>query len=896
MELQFTLNGTPAVVAYETETNLLELLRRRLGLTAAKDGCGEGQCGACTVLLDGRPVRACITPLSRVAGRTVTTLEGLRGPVLDAIRDGFTATGAVQCGFCTPGMAVAAAALLAKEPNPEPAAVRKALHGHICRCTGYVKIVDGVLYAGGLLRGEEVADRFPSLPGGSASERRSGEPVRSQDQGGIRASVVRPDAADKVTGEALYVDDMTVPGMLHAAVLRTPYPRALIHRIDTAAARALPGVHAVVTAADIPGERYLGLILEDWPAFMAEGEESHYVGDGLAAVAAETPALAAAALRLIVVDAAELDCVTNPHAALKPDAPVIHPGGNLLARDVVRRGDVDDALARAAHVITSTYTTPMVEHAFMEPESALAVPEAGGGLTIYASNQSVFKDQQQIAAMLGLPKERIRVVARNVGGAFGGKEDLSVQHHAALLAHVTGRPVKLTLARAESLLVHPKRHAMAMTFTTACDAEGRLVALRAEIIGDKGAYASVGGPVMQRAAVHATGPYYVPAVDVAALGVYTNNPPGGAFRGFGVNQVAFAMEAQMDQLAERVGISPWEIRWRNALDEGEEFATGQRMAPGIGFKETLLAVREAYEGHPRAGIACAVKNVGTGVGTEDIGRARIRVEHGRVAVYCGAVCLGQGLEVTLLQIVSRELSLPWDRIDVTLADTASCPDSGVTTASRQTVFSGEAARLAAAKLRADLATGLTLGDLDGQEYHGEFWPRTDPLGQGGPHPTTHLNYSFATQVVHLDENGRLERVIAAHDVGVAINPMSLTGQIEGAVAMGLGYALTEEFPVVDGRPVKTTFQSLGLLRAGQVPPIDVILIEKGKDSPAFGAKGIGEIACIPTAAAVAAAYYRWDGRRRFALPLAATPYRRRSPGATEAPERAEEDERRPAHG
>jgi len=481
MDVSFTLNGTHTTVTAAPETTLLGLLRGSLGLVAAKHGCDEGQCGACTVLVDGKPIRACITPVAKVVGRTVTTLEGLQDPMLGAITEGFAAAGSAQCGYCTPGIVMATAHLLEHEPEPEAEAVRKALHGHICRCTGYVKIVDGVLQASRLLQGE-------TLAGVEAT-------------GGVRAGMVRPDAADRITGKAPYVDDMQVPGMLHAAVLRTPYPRALIRHIDVSRAQALPGVHAVVTAADVPGERFLGLIVHDWPAFIAEGEESRYVGDALAAVAAESPALAAQALRLIAVDAVQLPPVTSPRAALAPGAPPIHPGGNLLTQRTVRKGDVDAALGQAAHVVTNTYTTPFVEHAFMEPESALAVPEADG-ITIYASNQSVFKDQKQVAQMLAVPPERIRVIARNVGGAFGGKEDLSVQHHAALLTHVSRRPVKLTLSRAESLLVHPKRHAMELAYTTACDADGRLLAVRAEIIGDKGAYASVGGPVMERAAVH----------------------------------------------------------------------------------------------------------------------------------------------------------------------------------------------------------------------------------------------------------------------------------------------------------------------------------------------------------------------------------------------------------
>ncbi len=863
-ETTFTLNGQPVTVDHPEEATLLEVLRDRLGLTGTKNGCDEGQCGSCTVIMDGRVARACLIKMPRVSGTAVTTVEGLDAAEQQVMVRAFGETGAVQCGFCTPGIVMATKVLLDHNPQPTREEAAAAIQGNVCRCTGYTKILDGIDRASALRRGEEPRPYRP----------------QAGPLGLVGAPLVRPDAADKVLGGAKYAGDMTAPGMLTGAVLRSRYPRARVLAIDTARAKALPGVEAVLTAADIPGRRFHGLIDHDWPVLVAVGEETRYVGDAVALVVAADPRTANQALDAITVEYEVLAPLTSPTAALAEGAPQLHPHapGNLLAEHRIDRGDTQSALARCAHTVTHTYTTPFIEHAFLEPEAALAVP-ADGGLTVYCSDQSVFHSRDAIAAMLNLPPEKVRVLSQMMGGGFGGKEDLNCQHYAALLAWHTRRPVRITLTRKESLLVHPKRHAFEVTMTTGCDAEGRLLALEAEIIGDSGAYASVGTAVMQRGCVHASGPYAIENVKVRARGVYTNNVPAGAFRGFGVNQVAFACETNLDLLAEKVGISPWEIRWRNAVDAGMPVSTGQIMPKGTGFRDTLLAVRAIYEQHPRAGIACAIKNTGIGCGLPDAGRVRLQVNGGRITIFCGGVCMGQGLESALRQITAQCLGLPVDRFDVVLADTDTCPDSGVTTASRMTVFGGEAARLAARKL---LSTALALGkplpmalaDLEGQSFLGEFLPVTDPLTSDKPNPTTHVNYGFATQVVCLDERGKVERVVAAHDVGKAINRMNLEGQIEGAVAMGLGYAFTEEYALEGGYPLNTTFVSLGLWRAREMPQVDVILIEKGMDSPAFGAKGIGEIASIPTAPAAAAAYRRLDGRLRLSLPLADTAYRR----------------------
>ena len=845
---QFTVNGQ--MITTEEDENLLEYLRETLRLTSMKNGCGEGACGACMVLINGLAMRACLQTLARVDGKTVLTVEGLSEREKQVYTWAFAEAGAVQCGFCTPGMVISAKALLDKDPEPSPARIKEALRGNICRCTGYVKIEKAILMAAGALRGETVV---PAAAGCGVGERAS-----------------RIDAAEKILGTGEYVDDMKVPGMLYAAVLRTPLARARILSIDVEAARSLEGVTAVMTAADIPGERLWGHLKHDWPAMIAIGEETRYIGDSLAIVAARTKKIARKAVEMIRLEYEELPPILSPQAAMAADAPPLHPGGNILSKVDFSRGDAQAAIQTAAHVVTRSYQTPPTEHAFLEPESALAVPDETGKITVYIASQSVFDDHHGIAAILGLPANQVRVVSKLVGGAFGGKEDLSVQHHAALLAQKTGKPVKLTLTRQESIRVHPKRHAMELTLTTACDEAGKLVAMKARIVADTGAYASLGGPVVQRACTHVSGPYSIPNIEISGVAVYTNNPPAGAFRGFGVPQSNFASEMNLNLLADLTGLSPWEIRFRNALEPGAVMATGQIADASTAIKETLLAVKEEYETAKVAGIACAMKNTGLGVGVPDTGRAILRIRQGTVEILTGAACVGQGLGTVLRQIVCETAPVGADNVTLHAPDTDVTPNAGTTTASRQTLFTGEAVRQAAIAL-GEAMKSASLAELDGQEFAGQYRGDTDPLNSDKPHPVNHVAFGYATQVVCLSESGWLRKVVAAHDVGRAINPTTIEGQIEGAVAMGLGYALQEDFPLKRGVPT-AKFGTLGLFRSTDMPEIKIQLIEKNPSALAYGAKGIGEIATIPTAPAVAGAYYRYDKIFRTQLPLANTKY------------------------
>jgi xanthine dehydrogenase molybdenum-binding subunit len=855
--VEFTLNGQVVSVEVREGASLLEVLREQFGLTSVKDGCApEGSCGACTVLVDGKAVVSCAQPAIRVAGKAVTTLEGLSADRRDLWATCFVAAGASQCGFCSPGIVMKAEALLQRNPAPTRDEIARGLAGNLCRCTGYVKVLDAIE---------------------SAARALAGEPLPAVERSGrVGSRTARYEGRELALGEKPFVYDLRLPGMLHGAVRWSDHPRARVRRIDTTRARAYPGVVAVATWADVPGERRQGLITRDWRQFVAEGEITNYVGDVLAAVAATTRAAARAAAALIEVDYDVLEPVTDPFEALREGAPKIHEGGNILSVSKVKRGDVDRALASAAHVVTETFQTQWVEHAFLEPEAALALPTEAGGIHVYSQGQGVWDDRRQIASFLALPVDRVRVTQVSNGGAFGGKEDLNVQCHAALLARMTGQPVLLALSRAESIRFHPKRHPLTLAYTVGCDQEGRLVGVRARIIGDTGAYASVGDKVLERAAGHACGPYRVPNVDIEATAVYTNNPPAGAMRGFGVPQANFAMEGCLDRLAERVGIDRWEIRWRNALESGDLFATGQRLGPGVGVKKTLLAVRDVFRAARYAGIACAVKNTGVGNGLKEYGKAILRVEDdGTVTLFHSWTEMGQGVHTALAQIACEELGLSPDRVRV-VVDTIRDLDTGQCTASRSTALGGRAVIEAAARLKAAL-NGGRLADLAGREFYGEVvvdW--TYKPGHGPEGAATHFAYGWATQVVILDDDGRIDRVVAAHDVGKVLNPTLLEGQIEGAVHMGLGYALSEELVLERGVPVTDTLKSLGIIPSWGMPRVECLFVEEYQPEGPYGAKGVGEVGMCPTAAAVAGALHAYDGIWRTRLPMrdapAARPY------------------------
>lgn len=916
-EYTFTVNGVERTC---TENKpLLRYLRDDLHIHSAKDGCSEGACGTCTIHVDGRAVKACVLTTKLAAGRDIVTVEGLPHEVQEAFVYAFGAVGAVQCGFCIPGMVMAGSALIAQNPNPTEDDIKFAIRGNVCRCTGYKKIIEGIALAAAVLRGDAQID----------------EALERGDVYGVGERAFRADVRAKVLGTGKYPDDIDEcdqPGMAYASAVRSKYPRARVLSIDTAKAEALPGVLGILRACDVPVNK-VGHLMYDWDVLIAEGDITRCVGDALALVVATDEAVLEKAKKLVKVEYEVLEPVRNMAEAAAPGAPVIHPEtylafgnevtltDNVCQRRHVVRGDAAEAIATSPYVVKGHFTTPATEHAFLEPECAVAFPYKDG-VKVQSTDQGAYDSRKEIAHMLGWDDtpERVVVETMLVGGGFGGKEDVSVQHLAALAALHFNRPVKAKLTRQESINFHPKRHAMDAYFVLACDEEGIFTGMECEISFDTGAYASLCGPVLERACTHSVGPYTYQNTDILGIGYYTNNVPAGAFRGFGVCQSEFALECLIDELAEKAGLSPWEIRYKNAIEPGALLPNGQVADCSTALKETLEAVREVYEANPgRAGIACAMKNAGVGVGLPDKGRCKIRVEDGRAVVYAATSDIGQGCNTVFQQDVAEACGLPKGAIANGECSTEAAPDSGTTSGSRQTVVTGEAVRGAAFLLRdAMLAVergegapaapvaahgdGVTseyddgrpyegmgnalragcgvhpadpvaaLAELEGCEFSYVYFEPTDKLGADVPTPKSHICYGFATHVVVLDEDGYVCEVHAAHDSGKVVNPIAIQGQIEGGVLMGMGYALTEDFPATDCVP-DAKFGTLGLFRAPEVPGIHAIYVEKDELLPvAYGGKGIGEIATIPTAPAVANAYRAFDGKPRHHLPVTDTPY------------------------
>ncbi|MEX2143719.1 MAG: molybdopterin cofactor-binding domain-containing protein [Anaerolineales bacterium] len=924
-KFSLTVNGkSHSLFALAGET-LAELLRNRLRLTGTKIGCEESECGACTVLVDGDPVLSCMYPAQRAAGKTVLSIEGLaqeftpvgengHGPKpneaqrLHPLQQAFVDHGAVQCGFCIPGQIMTAHALLALNPDPTSEDLRIALKDTLCRCGGYPSIESAILAAGRAMR--------------------TGEPIQAPliAESANPHSIVghiqeRPDAVEKVDGSAIYTDDLEFEGMLFAKVRRAGVPHAILKSLDISKALALPGVLSILTSTDIPGEHNHGLVYPDWPVMIGVGERIRYVGDALAILAAETEELAERAAVLIEAEFDLQPVISGPVQARQEGVPQIHEKGNLLKHIKVRKGDIEQGFAESQVILEHTFHTPITEHAFLEPECSIAVPTADERMEIYVGSQIPYQDRAQVARVLGWPEKRVRIVGQLMGGGFGGKEDIAGQIHAAMLAQATGRPVKLLFDRHESMLVHPKRHATQIRIKLGARNDGRLVAMETELYGDTGAYASLGDKVMTRATTHSAGPYVVPHVRADCYAMYTNNPPAGAFRGFGVTQSAFAVESMMDMLAEKLNLDPVELRLKNALDVASITNTGQTLRESVGLKECVEKVSGAMHKltpHPfqpkpasyaphlvRAwGLAAAYKNTGLGGGAPDKSGADLELfEDGSLEIRSSAAELGQGLVTVMRMVVAEEMAVPPSQVRVLVMDTDLTPDGGPTTASRQTYVTGNAARLAAVTLRdairasfaekydvppeqirfeagsvranghslllADVAREMkAMGQQPRALYEYEA-PKTTPLGEGGD---MHFAFSFAAQAAEVEVNTltgevRVLRVIAASDVGAVVNPLGLQGQVEGGVMMGLGNALTEEFIMHEGRVVTDHLARYRVPGIMLTPEITSIVVEHPTAEGPYGAKGVGEVSSIPTTPAITNAIYNAVGVRIDKLPV-----------------------------
>lgn len=838
------------------DKKLLRFLRDDLHLTATKDGCSEGACGTCMVLVDGVKTKACVVSLSKLQGKKILTAEGIAPDEMKIYEHCFAAAGAVQCGFCIPGMVISAKSLLDINLNPTRTDVKQAIKGNLCRCTGYKKIEDAILMAADFFReSKEIPPAPSSLHMNEAAK--------------------RIDAQEKVNGTGIFADDIIIDDMLYAKPVYSKYPRARIDRIDISKALIHPDCERILLKPDVPCNK-IGHIKQDWDVMMGPGDITRYVGNVLAVVASRRNDTLEEICSLVEIDYTELSPLTTPFDALKGDAPLIHEDGNVMSRANLVRGNADEAISHSKYVVTRKYKTSWQEHGFMEPECCVAVPEEDDGLLIYTSSQSVFDVQRECAKMLQIPREKLHCRAPLVGGGFGGKEDMSVQQYAALMAWITRKPVKVKYTRQESLNYHVKRHPMEMEFTTACDENGILTGMKGVIIADTGAYASLGGPVLHRACTHAAGPYNYQNIDIFGMSVYTNNVVSGAFRGFGVTQSCFATEMNINLLSEIAGIDSWEFRRRNAIKPGDILPNGQTADSNTNMTACLEAVKDLYYSNPYAGIACGFKNSGTGMGKKDIGRVLLSVENGKIHIRTSAACMGQGIGQMALTEICHVTNLNPGLFVFETADTVRTPDAGTSTASRQTVMTGEAARRAGEKLKYELDKGKTVADLEGTEFFGEYSALTDPLGAVKENPISHVSYSYGTQVIILNEEGKITKAVSAFDVGTPVNIQSVEGQIEGGMLMGIGYGVTEKFECVDGYP-KSRFGTIGFMKASEAPELSVILCEpeeKDKLPYSLGAKGCGELCMIPTAPACAHAYYRLDGVFRQSLPLERTPYRK----------------------
>ena len=845
--MEFKLNGSTINYEGDPEVSLMTYLRDVEDIISPKDGCApEGVCGCCSVLLDGNVLKSCIAPMRRIAGKEVITMEGLDSDKKETVINAFAIEGGLQCGFCTPGIIMKVWPLLNQGFVTEKE-INKALNSNLCRCTGYKKVTKSCLSAAQALRNNTKI-------------------VLPQSSGKVGESLPKYDSLRLATGEAPYVADLKFEGMVHGALKFSEHPRAKVLKIDYGAAEKLAGVLRIFTAEDIPGERFTGLIVQDWPMMVKVGEITRYVGDVLAGVVAETEKIAREAVALIEVEYEVLTPVTDPFEALSAKSPQIHENGNLLSTTEIERGDAIQAEKESAFVSKGTYKTQRIEHAFLEIECCVALPREDG-VEVFSQSQGVYEDRNSISKILGLPEEKVVVVLMPNGGGFGGKEDISVQGHAALFAHLLQVPVRVALTRPESLCMHPKRHPMVMEMSLGCDKNGKLTFVKADIIGDTGAYASVGMKVLERAAGHATGAYTIPVVKLRSRAVYTNNIPCGAMRGFGVNQINFAIESCVDELCLQGGFDRWQIRFDNVLQPGDRTSTGQKITSGIGIQKTLLAVKEQFQNAKYAGIACGMKNTGIGNGVQDESIVRVVIDSPtEITIHHGWTEMGQGVFTMAVQFLCEATSVNPNFISVKV-DTSKDAPCGMTTASRGTSLIGNSVLDAGKKLKADLETH-SLAELVGREYVGEWvcdW--TTAVEADVDEPQTHYSYSYATQVVTLDDSGKVETVYAAHDAGRIVNPILFEGQLEGSVHMGLGYALSEKFEMEEGRPVHTRLGKLGMIRATDTPKIEVIGIEEPDEFGPCGAKGVGEIGLVPTASAVASAFFQFSGERQYELPL-----------------------------
>lgn len=906
IKTKFIVNGKDYDVEVDENQTLLNYLRDELHLYGSKNGCGKAQCGACTLIINGDAKRACTVKMSKVEGANIETIENLsKGGELHPVQLGFVHTGAIQCGFCTPGMIMSAKALLDKNLNPTRAEIANALKFNICRCTGYVAIFNAVEMAAKILRGEEVT----YLP----------------EEGGVGTSPVGKDIVAKAMGLPIYAEDREFPNMIYGKVRYTDHPSAIVKKIDTSKAAALEGVVKVITADDIPGRKTFGLLNPHQPVMVPEGGKVRYIGDPIATVYAETKKIAEEAAKLIEVEYEVLDGVWSVADSLKEDRFHIWNEADVASHTKIRRGDTDKAFEDCDVIVEGDFYVPNVEHAYMEIESCVTNMDKNGAIHVHMSHQGAYDMRGMFLHTLNLPEDKVIMDTCPTGGGFGGKEEPTIHLHCALGTLLTKRPCKMVMTREESLMVSTKRHAEIMHMKYGAKKDGTFHSFKGRADVECGAYDSLSGPVVFRSGVVMNGPYAIPYAHTDSIGHYTNTPPGGAFRGFGSTQVTFGAEILVDEIARELNMDPFEIRLKNALEDGKQGITGQTMGSGIGLKKSLEMVKAKLDEvkdqyKPSApgkkigiGVASSFKNVGIGIGLHDGAGAIMELKRdGTVMLKHGAANLGQGPDATFAQIASTATGIPYSKIDVINNITPECPNGEETTASRQTFVTGNATKHCAELFKAEMAMkigdafGINAEDIvyekegfknknggalisyadlgaktGGFEVEYEYTPpqtsalNIDNTVKPGVDPVDykiHYSYTFATHavIVEVDEvtgDYQILRIIAANDLGTAIHPLQSEGQIAGGVMMGVGYAKSEEFVTKEGRVVTDNLAKLKLPKSTDVPEMDIILVEEPQLEGPYGAKGMGELPVNPVAPAVSNAIYDAIGVRVKTLPI-----------------------------
>ena len=868
-EINFIVNGTPRRVIVDSQKSLLKVIREDLKLTGTKDGCSGGHCGACAVLMDGEVVLSCRVPVAKAQGKEITTIEGigtLKNP--HPLQLAFAKTGAIQCGFCTPGMIVRAKSILDKNLDPSRDEIKKALQPHICRCTGYQKIFEAIELAASYLRGKTKSIEL-KLTG----------------KGTIGQPVTRPDALEKATGTTLYAADIAVDGCAYIKVLRSPHHHAKIIHIDKKEAEAIPGVLTVLTAEDVKGTNILKMAGDDQPILC--GNKVRFVGDPVVAVVATSEEIASHALEKIEVTYEPLEPVLTPDEALKEGAVRVHDDrSNLFFEQPIIHGDIGKGFSEAEIVVEKSYTTQAVEHGYLENDSGVAFVQENGQLAVMAAGQNIHAHRKTIAEALGLGLEKVRVIQTPTGGAFGGKLDVSVGGILGLAALKLNRPVKLVYTRSETFAATPKRHPFSMKVKVGAKKDGTLMALDFDVTADGGAYKSFSNSVTQRGVIHAQGPYRFPNAHVYGKAVYTTTAFKGAMRGFGVPQVAFAIESILDELASQLKMDPLALRMKNGFVKGDTTICGQVLDHTIGFQECAKTIQHLYEKALKEANVNTTNEIKRGVGLGGVwfGPGRSAPDQSEawaellpndsLQVWIGAADMGQGADTMFWQVAAEAMGFPLEKVRVCTTDTEITPDGNFSAGSRQTYVSGKAVQMAVADLKKamDKNKVKTYSEMKAKGlptlYKAVNKPvtsRPDPkTGQGVPWET----YSFGIQMAEVAvevKTGKVDvlKITSVHDLGTVINIQNVEGQLHGGIAMGLGYTLMEDFVYT-----KTdSFAKLKIPRAKDMPDMEVITLSIPRVKGPFGASGTAEYADVPTAPAIANAIYNACGVRVRDLPI-----------------------------